>query len=407
MDRLTSHISEQKELINDNLQLQKPKIRTNIAHIEIVDSTLREGEQFSGSYFTFDQKLEICLSLARFGVDYIELSSPASYPTAVQEARRLAYALDGMKSKLLVQARCNLDDVKLALQCGVYGIQLFIGTSSYLKNASHGKSLEEATQLAVDMVKYIKNQGCQFVGVAAEDSFRTNLDDLLYFCTALNNVNVDQINFPDTVGGATPFEIYERFRELSNHSFNFKFEFHGHNDAGCSVANSYAALEGGASCIDTCVLGIGERNGICSLSGLIARLQSLKPELLTKYNLKELPKLDALVASILVIPIPHDMPITSPFAFAHKAGVHIKAMLAEPRSYEILQPEDFGIERTLNIATRITGKHAVSHRAVQLGVNTLNDDQTTTIAKQIRQMASLNPISLDTVDAIIKSFLHD
>ncbi|CAF1424699.1 unnamed protein product [Rotaria sp. Silwood1] len=393
------------KIMHKGEQQQQSDSRTAIEHVEISDSTLREGEQYGGAYFTFDQKLQICLSLTRFGVEYIEMTLPVSNSNAADELHRLVSALRSAKSKSMVLARCHPTDVELALKSGTYGINLFMGTSSYMQKASHGKSLEQVTQLAADNVKFLKSNGCQFVSFCAEDAFRTDIDELLYLSDALNDAGVDRMIFADTVGGATPFEVYKCIHEFSRRSFNFQIEFHGHNDTGCAVANAYAALEGGAHCIDTCVLGIGERNGICSLSGLIARLQTLKPTLLTKYDLKELPKLDALVANILGIPIPHDMPITAPHAFTHKAGVHVKAMLADPHTYEIIQPGDFGIERTLVVASKITGKHAVAHRAMQLSINTLTDDQILLIAEQVRIAASIQPISLQTVDQIIKSFL--
>ncbi len=370
--------------------------------MEILDTTLREGEQFSRAHFNFAQKMEITQALARFGVEYIELGSPVSYPNALQELTTLVTTLKekNSRSKVLVHCRCNKEDVDLALETGAFGINLFMGTSNFLQKASHGKSIKEVTRLACEMVEYVKARG-KFVRFGAEDAFRTDLSDLLYICSALDEVGVDQVDFPDTVGGATPFQVYDRLREFTGR-FKFKVEFHGHNDTGCAVANAHAALEAGAACINVTVLGIGERNGICSLSGLIGRLYSLDKELLHKYNLRELPRVDKLVAHMLGIPIPHDMPVTAPNAFTHKAGIHTKAILQDSQAYEVLRPEDFGIKRTLDIASRITGKHAIAARAGELGIS-LSDEDTAAITEQVRYAAGLEPISLENVDLIIKS----
>ncbi len=371
--------------------------------MEILDTTLREGEQFSRAHFTFNQKLEIVQALARFGVEYIEVGSPVSYPNALQELTQIVELLAEKypKTKVLVHCRCNKEDVDLALQTGAYGINLFMGTSSYLQKASHGKNIVEVARLATEMVKYVKSHG-RFVRFGAEDAFRTNLEDLLYICTALDEAGVDQVDFPDTVGGATPFEVYDRICEFARR-FKFKIEYHGHNDTGAAIANAHAALEGGAICINTTVLGIGERNGICPLSGLVGRLYSLDTSLLDRYNLKELPKVDRLVATMLGIPIPHDMPVTAPNAFTHKAGIHTKAILKDSQAYEVLRPEDFGIRRTLDIASRITGKHAIAARATEIGV-TLSDEAVAAITEKVRYAAGLEPISLENVDLIIKSY---
>jgi homocitrate synthase len=371
--------------------------------VEILDTTLREGEQFSRAHFNFHQKVEIAIALARFGVEYIEVGSPVSYPNAQQELTDLVSQLDEKhpNTKVLVHCRCNKDDVDKALQTGAYGINLFMGTSSFLQKASHGKSVQEVTKLAVQMVEYVRSQG-RFTRFGCEDAFRTDLKDLLYICAALDEAGVDQVDFPDTVGGATPFEVYNRLQEFSRR-FKFKVEYHGHNDTGCAVANSHAAMEAGAICINTTVLGIGERNGICSLSGLVGRLYSLDPALLDKYNLRELPKVDKLVATMLGVPIPHDMPVTAPNAFTHKAGVHTKAILQDSKTYEVLKPEDFGIKRTLDIASRITGKHAIAARAGELGI-TLSDEELAAITEKVRRAAGLEPISLENVDLIIQSY---
>ena len=347
--------------------------------------------------------MEIALALARFGVEYIEMGSPVSYPTAQQELTQIVEVLAEKfpKTKVVVHCRCNKDDVDKALETGAYGINLFMGTSSYLQKASHGKNIAEVTRLATEMVLYVKSKG-RFARFGAEDAFRTNLDDLLYICAALDEIGVDQVDFPDTVGGATPFEVYDRIREFARR-FKFKIEYHGHNDTGSAIANAHAALEAGAICINTTVLGIGERNGICPTSGLIGRLYSLDPSLVAKYNLKELPKLDRLVATMLGVPIPHDMPITAPNAFTHKAGVHTKAILQDSQAYEVLKPEDFGIRRTLDIASRITGKHAIAARATEIGV-TLSDEAISAITEKVRHAAGLEPISLENVDLIIKGY---
>ena len=379
------------------------KSRTNIRGVEILDTTLREGEQFSRAHFTFNQKLEIALSLARFGVEYIEVGSPVSYPNALEELTKLVNTLaqKNTPSKVLVHCRTNQDDVDMALATGAYGINLFMGTSKFLQKASHGKSVEEVTNLACNMIEYVKGKG-RFVRFGAEDAFRTDLKDLLYLCSALDEVGVDQVDFPDTVGGATPFEVYDRIREFTKR-FKFKVEYHGHNDTGCAVANAHAALEAGAHCINVTVLGIGERNGICSLSGLVSRLYSLDRTLLEKYNLLELPKLDRMVATMLGVPIPHDMPVTAPNAFTHKAGVHTKAILQDSQAYEVLRPEDFGIKRTLDIASRITGKHAIAARARELEVE-LADADIAVITEKVRHAAGLEPITLENVDLIIKNY---
>jgi homocitrate synthase len=177
-------------------------------------------------------------------------------------------------------------------------------------------------------------------------------------------------------------------------------EFHGHNDSGCAIANACAALEAGATHIDTTILGIGERNGITPLGGLIARLYTLNRRYVAKYNLKLLPQLDLLIADYCDIPIPFSNYITGSSAFIHKAGIHAKAVLANPETYEILQPEDFGLTREIAVGHRLTGWNAIRNRALALGLS-LDEATLKSITQTIKQRADRQPLSLPEVDALL------
>ena len=123
-------------------------------------------------------------------------------------------------------------------------------------------------------------------------------------------------------------------------------ETHFHNDTGCAIANAYCALEAGATHVDTSVLGIGERNGITPLGGLMARMIVADREyVMSKYKLEKLKDIEDLVAQAVEVNIPFNNPITGFCAFTHKAGIHAKAILQNPSTYEIINPADFGMER--------------------------------------------------------------
>jgi len=140
-------------------------------------------------------------------------------------------------------------------------------------------------------------------------------------------------------------------------------ETHFHNDTGCAIANAYSALEAGATHVDTSVLGIGERNGIPPLGGFIARmLASDRDYVKSKYNLHKLKAVEDLVASAVEINIPFNNYITGFCAFTHKAGIHAKAILANPATYEIINPADFGMQRYVHFASRLTGWNAIKSR---------------------------------------------
>ena len=161
-------------------------------------------------------------------------------------------------------------------------------------------------------------------------------------------------------------------------------ETHFHNDTGCAIANAYCALEAGATHIDTSVIGIGERNGITPLGGLMARMIVADRDYVKgKYKLEKLKEIEDLVAEAVEINIPFNNYITGFCAFTHKAGIHAKAILNNPSTYEIITPSDFGMSRYVHFASRLTGWNAIKSRAEQLGLNTVSYTHLTLPTKRI------------------------
>jgi len=368
-----------------------------INEFHIIESTLREGEQFVGANFTPEEKVEIAQALDEFGVQYIELTSPYASPQSYRDCKRIA-GLD-LRCKVLTHVRCRMDDARLAVDTGVHGIDILFGTSSLLREFSHGKSIPQIIDSATKVVSYIKEQGLE-VRFSSEDSFRSEEEDLIAVYRAVDELGVDRVGIADTVGVATPLQVYHLVRKLQE-SVKADIEFHGHNDTGCAIANSVSALEAGATHIDTSVLGIGERVGITPLGGFIARMYALNPDLVrVKYDLPKLRDIEQLVADIVGVSIPFNNYITGATAFTHKAGIHAKALLNNPRTYEILDPQDFGLTRYISIAHRLTGWNAVKHRAEQLGLE-LSDAQIKEVTRHIKALADEKPLSLSDVDAIL------
>ena len=180
-------------------------------------------------------------------------------------------------------------------------------------------------------------------------------------------------------------------------------EFHGHNDSGCAIANAYAALEAGATHVDTTVLGIGERNGITPLGGLMARLYfDNRDLLLQKYRLHLLHEIDHMIAEMVGVQVPFNNYITGSTFFTHKAGIHTKAVLAAPETYESINPNDFGLTRHVQIAHRLTGWNAVRSRAIALGL-ALSDDQVKAATQRIKALADERIVTPEEVDEMLRA----
>jgi homocitrate synthase len=369
----------------------------------IIESTLREGEQFAGAHFTQPQKIEIARALDEFGVEFLELSSPLSSPQSEADVRAIVKL--GLKSKILTHIRCNREDALRALDTGVDGLDIVIGTSPELRKYSHGKTIREVIDTGIEVLTFIREQAPNIIlRFSTEDSFRSAESDLLrvYLAIAERGV-VNRFGTADTVGIASPTQVHQLVSTLRRLT-HLDIEFHGHNDSGCAIANAFAALEAGATHIDTTVLGIGERNGITPLGGLIARLYMVDRDgLKRKYNLEKLYALDHMVAAMVGITVPFNNYITGATAFTHKAGIHAKAVLANPQSYESIRPEDFGLKRNVQIGHRLTGWNAVRGRAQELGL-TLSDAEIKEATAHIKTLAADRPLGDEDVDAVLRAW---
>jgi homocitrate synthase len=220
-----------------------------------------------------------------------------------------------LKAKILTHVRCHLEDAKIAVETGVDGLDVVIGTSSYLREHSHGKDMTYIKNTALEVIEFVKSKGKE-IRFSSEDSFRSDLVDLLSIYSAVDKVGVNRVGIADTVGCASPRQVYDLVRTLRG-VVSCDIETHFHNDSGCAIANAFCALEAGATHIDTSVLGIGERNGITPLGGLMARMiVADRDYVLSKYNIKKLKEVEDLVADLVEVNVHHR------FLCLHAQGRH-------------------------------------------------------------------------------------
>ncbi|MBB5232774.1 homocitrate synthase [Deinococcus budaensis] len=366
----------------------------------IIDSTLREGEQFARGNFKRGDKIEIARALNAFGAEFLEVTTPMVSAQTAQDIRTLAGL--GLKAKILTHVRCHMDDVQRAVDLGVDGLDLLFGTSSFLREFSHGKSIGQIIDTASEVIGWIKQHHPELqIRFSAEDTFRSQEADLMAVYRAVSALGVHRVGLADTVGVATPRQVYTLVREVRKviHE-DCGIEFHGHNDTGCAVSNAYEAVEAGATHIDTTILGIGERNGITPLGGFLARMFTFDPQgLIDKYDLELLPELDRMIARMVDLPVPWNNYLTGEFAYNHKAGMHLKAIYLNPGAYEAIPPGVFGVGRRIQAGSKVTGKHAIAYRARELGLHYGDEAlrQVTDYIKALAEHGELDDAHLEQV----------
>ncbi|CAH0054990.1 unnamed protein product [Clonostachys solani] len=360
---------------------------SNIASYKIIDSTLREADQWATNTLSRDTKVAIAKALDSFAVDYIEITSPSLNEQAFEDSKAIA-AL-GLKAKV---------------DAGVGSVALVIGASSFSSDVSHEKSMEKIQESAVEVITYLKSQNVE-AQFSFEDTFRSDLVDLLSLYQAVKEAGADRVGINDIIGGTTP-RLVDDNEKLTERKgvINGDIECRFHDETGCAVGNAVTALEAGATHIDTTVLGIGERNGLVPLGAFSARMLVAAPEYAKgKYNLKELKALETVVSEAVNINVPYNNPVTGFSAFTHKAGIHAKAILNNPSTYEVFDPAEYGITRNVAINSRVTGWNAVRSRVDQLGL-VMTDDEVKAVTAKIKQTADTRPLTIEDTDNILHSF---
>ncbi len=315
----------------------------------ILDTTLREGEQTPGVYFRPHEKCRIAEMLYKVIGEkaYIEVGQPYSpkYREGVEAVVRFFKEKGYNDARLLGHCRTLEEDVKIAWDCGVWGVVVVLSPSDqHLIHKLDGLSYQKALKRIADAIRYAKDKlGFEIVEYAAEDATSTPVERLIEVSKIALEAGVDVVRIPDTKGQMSPTG-FKKLMETLTENVDVPFDVHCHNDRGLAIANSIAGLEGGATGVHVSVMGLGERCGIADLATLMENLESIYG-VETKVNFRGIPELYRYVSAVSGITIPPNLPILGSFARIHKAGTHQKSVLRCPETYETINWEKYGLKR--------------------------------------------------------------
>ena len=349
----------------------------NHQKIEILDSTLREGEQTPGVSFSVKQKIAITKRLDAFGVDFIELGHPVVSPD-VYEAVETLNDLE-LNAKKMAHGRANKSDINDIAAIGVEWMGIFFGTSPLSLKHKFNVTKSQALKRIETCVKYGKDKGLK-LRFTAEDASRTNLEFLIQVGQMVQECGVERFSIADTVGCLIPVKMKELVTNIRS-EIDLPLHVHCHNDFGLATANTIAALESGAQCVDVTVNGMGERCGLAPLAEVTTILTELH-KVNHNWDLGLLPELSQLVESFSGRTSEENKPIVGKNAFTHKAGLHVKTVIEEPKSYEAISPETVYRERHI-VIDKYTGKAALKNKLEVMGMH-LKDRQLKATLKKIK-----------------------
>ena len=330
--------------------------------VEILDSTLREGEQTPGVTFCVEEKIAIANLLDGFGVDIIE----AGHPMVSKDVFRGVKAItkEGYNAEILAHCRAVKEDIDAAISCDVDWVGIFFCVSNQRLEQQFRLHLDKAIDLITDVIGYAKDHGLK-VRYTPEDTLRTDYASVVKVSKAAIEAGADRISIADTVGVATPQKMYELVSRLKS-DLKVKLNVHCHNDLGLATANALAAYEAGVTMIDTSVNGLGERAGITSLAEICMTLHCLH-KVRRNWDLENLPLLSQVVSEFSGVKVSPNVPVVGENAFSHNAGLHVAAVLHDPKYYEAFPAELVRGKRKF-VLDKMSGTQTIKQKLKQNGI---------------------------------------
>ena len=341
--------------------------------VVIFDTTLRDGEQAPGFSMDVPAKLAMARALDTLGVDILEAGFPIASPADSEAVRQIAAEIRRPVIAALARTRPqDIEEAGRALAPAARSrIHTFLATSDLHLATKLRMTRETCLESAVAAVRLARTF-TDDVEFSAEDATRSDPDFLCRVIEAVIGAGATTINLPDTVGYATSDETRSFFADLMERVPNADraiFSAHCHDDLGLAVANSIAAVQGGARQIECTINGIGERAGNASLEELVMAFRVRHDRLPydTGVNTAALYETSQLLSELTSEPVQSNKAIVGRNAFAHEAGIHQDGVLKDPRTYEIMRPQDVGQPVARLVLGRHSGRHAVQSRCEALG----------------------------------------
>jgi 2-isopropylmalate synthase len=340
--------------------------------VQIFDTTLRDGEQVPGCKLNTEQKIVIAERLDLLGVDIIEagfpISSPGDFNSVVQISKIVKNAT------VCGLTRANEKDIDAAAEALKYAIKprihTGIGTSDSHIKYKFKSTQEKIIERAKEAVKYAKKY-VEDVEFYAEDAGRTDNEYLARVCEEAIKSGATVLNIPDTTGYCLPEEYGAKMKYLMENVRgieNVILSCHCHNDLGLATANSIAGAQNGARQIECTINGIGERAGNTALEEVVMIMkQHPYLDLVTGINTKLLYSTSKMVQQHMGLVVQPNKAVIGDNAFAHSSGIHQDGVIKNRKTYEIMDPEEVGVNESSIVLTARSGRAALAYRAKNLG----------------------------------------
>ncbi len=329
--------------------------------VQILDTTLRDGEQSPGVYFTLEEKLELAQGLSDIGVPIIEAGIPAMGECELELLRELRKLQ--LRSEIQTWLRLRESDLESAIASGADCVHISVPLSPIMIEQKLRSSYVQVFQHTVRLIEMARSAG-RTVSIGAEDASRTPDLILQDFFVLAQDSGAARVRFADTLGIMTPDRIGPKIGPLCS-LLRIPLDYHAHNDFGLAAANSHAAWSAGAQILSCTLLGLGERAGNTAMEEIAAILQ-LVEGIGLGINFPKLRILCDRAAEMSGRQISPDKPLFGELAFTHESGIHVDGLYKAPQCYEPYAPGIFGARRKIVIGKH-SGRTALRRAAAELG----------------------------------------
>ncbi len=375
--------------------------------VQIFDTTLRDGEQVPGCKLNTPEKLIIAERLDELGVDIIEagfpISSPGDFNSVVEIAKLVKNAT------VCGLTRANMKDIDAAGEALKHAIKprihTGIGTSESHIKYKFKSTQEKIIERAKDAVKYAKTY-VEDVEFYAEDAGRTDNAFLAKICEEVIKVGATVLNIPDTTGYCLPEEYGAKMKYLMENVKgieNVILSCHCHNDLGLATANSIAGIQNGARQIECTINGIGERAGNTALEEVVMVLkQHPYLNLDTNINTQLLYNTSQMVQHHMGILVQPNKAVVGENAFAHSSGIHQDGVIKNRGTYEIMNPEDVGVNESSIVLTARSGRAALAYRAKKMGFDITKIELDQIYPEFLKTADKMKEVDDNDIERIIK-----
>ena len=313
-----------------------------------IDTTLRDGEQAAGVYFTVEEKLVLAKALDAAGVTLLDAGFPVVSREEAKAFQRIAAA--GLNAKVYATVRPDLDEIKRAHELGAQGIFLFFPISRILTGLIQSFTLEQFEEVIQQAVRDAQKRGLDAV-VVLEDAGRAGADAEHEVVTILRKEGVTTFIIAESVGSLTPWAMEKKVQRLVENFPDITLGVHCHDDYGLATANSLAAIHAGAKYFSGTVNGLGERAGNAPLEEMVISIRNLlhKDTDVQPEKLYDLCRLVEELSGVIISPV---KAVCGSSTFKCESGLHSRALLRKAGSYEPYEPEQVGQKRSF-----VLGKH--------------------------------------------------